>query len=81
MSLAYGYDLKDGDKMLEAPVEASKIMTPLVVPGAVLVNYLPFCALSDFHPSSRTHSYFKCDTFLHGFHTSAMNQRRVWLGN
>jgi hypothetical protein len=51
MSLAYGYDVKDGDKILEAPVQASKIMTPLVVPGAVLVNYLPFCALSDFHPS------------------------------
>jgi cytochrome P450 len=42
MSLAYGYDVKDGDKILEAPVQASKIMTPLVVPGAVLVNYLPF---------------------------------------
>ena len=51
MSLTYGYDLKDGDKMLEAPIEASKIMTPFVLPGAALVNYLPFCALSNFHPS------------------------------
>ena len=48
MSLAYGYDLKGGDKMLEAPVEAAKIMTPLVLPGSALVNHLPICALSNF---------------------------------
>ena len=38
--------------MLEAPVEASKIMTPPAIPGAALVNYLPFCALPDSHPST-----------------------------
>jgi hypothetical protein len=48
MSLTYGYDLKDGDKMLEAPVEAAQIMTPLVLPGAALVNNLPFCAHFNF---------------------------------
>ncbi|KAF8483988.1 cytochrome P450 [Russula ochroleuca] len=42
MSLAYGYDLKSGDKILEAPVQASKILAPLILPGAVLVNHLPF---------------------------------------
>ncbi|KAH9987430.1 CyP450 monooxygenase [Russula vinacea] len=41
MSLTYGYDLKDGDKMLEAPVQVAKITTPLFLPGAVLVNNLP----------------------------------------
>ena len=43
MSLTYGYDLKDGDKMLEAPVQVAKITTPLFLPGAVLVNNLPIC--------------------------------------
>jgi hypothetical protein len=46
MSLTFGYDLKDGDKFLEAPVQVAKIMSPLVLPGAALVNNLPFCALS-----------------------------------
>jgi hypothetical protein len=48
MSLTYGYDLKDGDKMLEAPAQASKILSPLVVPGGALVNHLPFRKLSNF---------------------------------
>jgi len=41
MSLTYGYDLKDGDKILEAPVQVSDIMTPLILPGAALVDYIP----------------------------------------
>jgi hypothetical protein len=48
MSLTYGYDLKDGDKILEAPVRATNIMSPLLLPGASLVNHLPFCAVSNF---------------------------------
>ena len=46
MSLTFGYDLIDGDQILEAPVQVTKIMSPLVLPGAALVNNLPFCALS-----------------------------------
>jgi hypothetical protein len=45
MSVAYGYDLKGGDKILEAPVQASKLMSRLVLPGRALVNYLPFRAV------------------------------------
>jgi hypothetical protein len=45
MSVAYGYDLKGGDKILEAPVQAIKLMSPLVLPGRALVNYLPFRAV------------------------------------
>ena len=45
MSLTYGYDLKDGDKILEAPAQLSEILSPLVLPGGALVNHLPFCAL------------------------------------
>jgi hypothetical protein len=42
MSVAYGYDLKGGDKILEAPVQAAKLMSPLLSPGRALVNYLHF---------------------------------------
>ena len=60
MSLAYGYDLKSGDKILEAPIQASKILAPLILPGAVLVNHLPFCADLNFIPVMlvASHGYF-----------------------
>jgi hypothetical protein len=78
MSLTYGYDLNDGDKILEAPVQASKLMAPLVLPGATLVNHLPFCAVSGFilAISVVPHSLFQCDTFLHASHTSVTNHWR-----
>jgi hypothetical protein len=47
MSLTFGYDLKDGDKMVEAPHQTTQIMAPLILPGAALVNNFPFCAVSD----------------------------------
>jgi hypothetical protein len=60
MSLTYGYDLKDGDKMLEAPVQAAKLLSPLIRPGAALINHLPFCAVSNFIPAMLVvpNSYF-----------------------
>jgi hypothetical protein len=78
MSLTYGYDLEDGDKILEAPAQMSKIHSPLLRPGAVLVNYFPFCAVSNFilAMSVVSHGYFQCDTFHHGSHTSATNHWR-----
>ena len=45
MSLTYGYDLKDGDKILEAPTGAAEILSPLLLPGRALVNHLPFSAI------------------------------------
>ncbi|KAI9454936.1 cytochrome P450 [Russula earlei] len=42
MSLTYGYDLKDGDTMISAPVQAVEILSRLILPGAALVNHLPF---------------------------------------
>jgi hypothetical protein len=48
MSVTYGYDLKDGDKILEAPVQSNELLSPLVLPGAILVNHLPFCAITCF---------------------------------
>jgi hypothetical protein len=46
MSLTYGYDLKDGDKILEVPVQTGELLSPLMLPGATLVNHLPFCAIT-----------------------------------
>jgi hypothetical protein len=48
MSLTYGYDLKDDDKILKASAGAAEILSPLLLPGAALVNHLPFCANSNF---------------------------------
>ena len=45
MSLTYGYNLNDADKMLEAPIQVAKLLSPLVRPGAALINHLPFCAV------------------------------------
>lgn len=75
MSLTYGYDLKKGDKMLEAPEMASEFMRPVLQPGALLANYLPFCAVFPLMlvvPNST----LQCGLFLHGYHTSAINHWR-----
>jgi cytochrome P450 len=43
MSLTYGYDLKgNDDPMIAAPVQATELLSRLILPGAVLVNHLPF---------------------------------------
>ena len=78
MSVTYGYDLKDGDKILEAPVQTTELMSPLIIPGGALVNHLPICAVPCFIPAilPASHSYFQCGTFLHGSHTSATNHSR-----
>jgi hypothetical protein len=83
MSVTYGYDLKEGDKILEAPVQTVELLSPLVLPGATPVNHLPFCAITSFIPAILpvSHSYFQCGTFLHGSHTSATNHSREKLGS
>ena len=83
MSLTYGYDLTDGDKMLEAPHQTTKLMAPLVLPGAALVNYLPICTVSNFINAILVmpYSYCQCGTFLHGSHISAMSQCRELSGS
>jgi hypothetical protein len=45
MSLTYGYDLNDGDELMAAPIEVTETMSRLLIPGAVLVNHLPFCTV------------------------------------
>jgi hypothetical protein len=68
MSLTYGYDLNDGDKMLEAPHRTTELMGPLVLPGAALVNHVPICATSNFIPAvlGAPHVYFSAARSLLG---------------
>ncbi|KAH9039822.1 cytochrome P450 [Lactarius pseudohatsudake] len=42
MHLTYGYDLKENDDMLVPPKRVIEIMTQFVLPGAALINHLPF---------------------------------------
>jgi hypothetical protein len=42
---------------LEAPEWAVRILSSLVLPGAALVNHLPFCTVSDFVPAILVVSY------------------------
>jgi hypothetical protein len=42
MSLVYGYDLKENDEIIVAPMQLGQILGRLVLPGAALVNHLPF---------------------------------------
>jgi hypothetical protein len=46
MSLTYGYDLKTyNDELIKAPIELNKVIAQIVLPGAVLVNYIPFSTI------------------------------------
>ena len=69
MSLTYGYDLNDhGDEFMTAPIESSELVSRVILPGAVLVNQLPFCTVFYFITAmSVSHSYSQCGTFIHGF--------------
>jgi hypothetical protein len=42
MSLTYGYDLKENDDILVPVRKSTDIMMEVVMPGAALVNHLPF---------------------------------------
>ncbi|KAI9448680.1 cytochrome P450 [Lactarius psammicola] len=42
MRLIYGYDLKENDEILIPPKRANQIMGQFILPGAALVNHLPF---------------------------------------
>ena len=80
MSLTFGYDLKDGDKILDATNQLSSILRQFAIPrtsrGAIL-NVLPFCAVSIFFSCvsalSHAHGRFQCVTSLHGSRISATN--------
>lgn len=72
MSLTYGYDLNDGDELMAAPIQATELMSRVILPGAVLVNHLPFCTVLYFIDAMLvSHSHSQCGTFIPGFHFSA----------
>ena len=72
MSLAYGYDVNDGDELMAAPIQAAEILSRVLLPGAVLVNHLPFCTiLYAVTAMLVSHNYSQCGTFIHGFRFSA----------
>ena len=48
MSLTFGYDLKDGDKILEATEQQAKILNKMVPSIGAPINLLPFCMISKF---------------------------------
>ncbi|KAH9016887.1 cytochrome P450 [Lactarius hengduanensis] len=41
MSLMYGYNLKENDEIIKAPVQLLRMLSRLVLPGAALVNHFP----------------------------------------
>jgi hypothetical protein len=45
MHLTYGYDLKENDDILMLTRRAGEIMKLLILPGAAVVNHLPFRAV------------------------------------
>ena len=52
MSLTFGYDLKDGDKILEASNQFASMQRQFFVPArGALVNLLPICADLNFIPA------------------------------
>jgi hypothetical protein len=47
MAVTYGYDLKEyNDDLINAPVEINKILAQSVLPGAVLINHIPFSTVT-----------------------------------
>ena len=71
MSLTYGYDLNDGDELMVAPIQASEMVSRLMLPGATVVNHLPFCTVIYFITAiPMSHSYSQCGIFIHGFRFS-----------
>jgi hypothetical protein len=48
MHLTYGYDLKENDDILMPAMRTGEIMKHFVLPGAALVNHLPFRAVPYF---------------------------------
>jgi hypothetical protein len=76
MSLTYGYDLKDNnDKIIAAPVQATELVSRLIVPGALLVNHLPFCAEArSVAPVPLPHQCPQCGTCLRGCHGLTTSQ-------
>ena len=74
MSLTYGFDLNDGEDFMAASIQATEIMSRVVLPGETLVNHYPFCAIPYFITAMLvSHGYFQCGSFIPGFRFLATN--------
>ena len=82
MSITFGYDLKEGDKIVEAPDQITYLTRPFAIPGSALVNYLPFCEHSNLIPVvlAVSNSHIQCGAFPRGSHISAINHWGEQLG-
>lgn len=78
MHLTYGYDLKADDDILIPAKRNGEIMSQFVLPGAALVNNLPFRAFPLYPTVIRlSYGYIQSDTSPPGFLCSNMNQWQV----
>ncbi len=72
MSLTYGYNPNDGDDLMVTPIQATEMLSQVILPGAVLVNHLPFCTVPYLIDTVLvSHGYSQCGIFIHGFRFSA----------
>ena len=78
MQLTYGYEVKENDGMLMPAHRTAEIMRLLILPGAAVINHLPFRALPPLSPTVFSYSYIQSNAFLRGFLGSSMNQ---WQAN
>ncbi len=74
MALTYGYNLNYGDDLMVTPIEATELVSQVILPGAALVNHLPFCTVLYFIDTVLvSHGYSQCGIFIHGFRFSTTN--------
>jgi hypothetical protein len=75
MSITYGYDPNDGDDFMAAPIQTVEIMSRVILPGAALVNHLPFCVVPCFITALPvSHYYFSA---AHSFLGSVSQLRTI----
>ena len=81
-SHVYGYDLKENDDIVETSVQLGNMVFRLALPGAALVNYLPFRGnpLDNRRPEEELTIPRQCDISLRGSLGSAISRRFKWAG-
>ena len=59
MYLTYGYELKENDDIVVPARRTGEIMSQYALPGAALVNHLPFRTVSFITYCLQSHSYIQ----------------------
>jgi hypothetical protein len=84
MSLTYGYELKENDDILIPVRKTGDIMAQVVMPGAALVNHLPFRTEQSLSLSVKRvsdHNFSQCDTHHRGSRCSSMSRWPGYAGS